>query len=1047
MKLEKWEKQFQKMERSSGREGSETRAGSSTGKMGQPGKVKTLLDQADGLAREGSDKEQLDKAVSLAKEALRIAQEQDNPIGISRAHVILGLIHVWRTDFEKALEYNKKAITEAKRGGNCKALASATKNMGLVYRGWGQYDKAVESFAEAIRIADKCGEKAIKAWTLENLGLLHIFQGKYQEALDALERGLVVASELRDLEIEGHIRTAIGQVYARTGQYIKAAACLETALKIGERARKPRIEQGALGELGGLYLAWGKYPQASDYFQRTLERARRYGEKRVETSALLSQGEVYGQWGRYTDSLACFREALTLARSTGVVLQEMRILMAMGRLCSARGQYRNATELLEQALELSRKLGATSGEGKILSSLGRVYQAQGQYDQALAHLEQGLEILKKSGAPTGLAASQIANLHLDLGEVEKAEPFVKQTGLYSPQARLCLVKNDYNCAKDYYERLLKLAEKNRSADSLFTAYTGLGMACEGLNDLPGAAEYYGKAVDLTEDLRSGLDPAERETFFDVAIAGFYRTAPYEGLARVLVKMNRPIEAFTQSEYTRARIFAESISKRGVFTGLDVPQEVREADSVLADQLASLTRNLQNAYEEQNQQIVASLEPQVKEAREALAKHIRTLRQQHPLFAATRYPQPMDLEQTALKGDERVLAYHVTDSGLIIYLTEGKNLTKFLFKPISRKEIDELVRRFREPLEMKAEDDIVGKLQAFDFGAGKKLYDLLVSDALPSLPKDSPIVIVPDDSLGALPFEMLPLNTTGKIVTDREIPYVTGAEFFGDRNPLSYYQSVTALTLARTYGKQKSAGSKLLVFADPVFQTGDARYAEPQKKTRLTGLDESQLKELMKVMGDADANGAGIPRLPLTSELADSLTKIYGRRVDCFTGLAASKERFLKTIGPGLINYDKVVFATHGYFGKDLPGIQEPILVLSLVPPGTDGFLRMSEVAGLRMNADLVALTACQTGLGKKISGEGTMGMGRAFQYSGARCVLMSLWSVEQSASVTLVDSLFRRIKEGKSRLEALKLARQEVREKGYEHPFFWASFIMVGEAR
>ena len=128
--------------------------------------------------------------------------------------------------------------------------------------------------------------------------------------------------------------------------------------------------------------------------------------------------------------------------------------------------------------------------------------------------------------------------------------------------------------KDYYEQLLKLAEQNRSADHLFTAYTGLGMACEGMNDLTGAAEYYGKAVDLTEDLRSGLDPSERETFFDVAIAGFYRTAPYEGLARVLVKKNRPIEAFKQSEYTRARIFAESISKRGEFTGLDVPHEVR-----------------------------------------------------------------------------------------------------------------------------------------------------------------------------------------------------------------------------------------------------------------------------------------------------------------------------------------------------------------------------------------------------------------------------------------------------------------------------------------
>ena len=98
-------------------------------------------------------------------------------------------------------------------------------------------------------------------------------------------------------------------------------------------------------------------------------------------------------------------------------------------------------------------------------------------------------------------------------------------------------------------------------------------------------------------------------------------------------------------------------------------------------------------------------------------------------------------------------------------------------------------------------------------------------------------------------------------------------------------------------------------------------------------------------------------------------------------------------------------------------------------------------------ADIVALTACQTGLGRRISGEGTMGMGRAFQYAGARSVLMSLWSVAESSSVMLVEAFFRHVKEGKSKLEALDLARKEIREAGYDHPFFWAPFILVGEVR
>jgi len=153
---------------------------------------------------------------------------------------------------------------------------------------------------------------------------------------------------------------------------------------------------------------------------------------------------------------------------------------------------------------------------------------------------------------------------------------------------------------------------------------------------------------------------------------------------------------------------------------------------------------------------------------------------------------------------------------------------------------------------------------------------------------------------------------------------------------------------------------------------------------------------------------------------------------------------LQNISPSLNHYDKIVFATHGYLGKDLPGIMEPVIVLTLIPSGTDGYLRMTEIMGLNMNANIVALTACQTGLGKRVAGEGTLGMGRAFQYAGAKTVLMSMWSVSELVSVRLVKSFFENMKNGKSKSEALSLARGEIRKK-YDHPFFWAAFILVGE--
>jgi len=106
---------------------------------------------------------------------------------------------------------------------------------------------------------------------------------------------------------------------------------------------------------------------------------------------------------------------------------------------------------------------------------------------------------------------------------------------------------------------------------------------------------------------------------------------------------------------------------------------------------------------------------------------------------------------------------------------------------------------------------------------------------------------------------------------------------------------------------------------------------------------------------------------------------------------------------------------------------------------------MTEVMGLKLNAEVAALTACNTGMGKNLTGEGVMGMDRAFPYAGAKTVLMSLWSVAEKSTTLLTERFFSYLKESKDKLEALRLARADVRRDGYEHPFFWSPFILVGE--
>jgi len=550
--------------------------------------------------------------------------------------------------------------------------------------------------------------------------------------------------------------------------------------------------------------------------------------------------------------------------------------------------------------------------------------------------------------------------------------------------------------------------------------------------------------ELTEDLRSGLSQPQRESFFDVAIDGFYRTAPYEGLARVFIRLNRPLEAFKSSEHTKARVFAEAMSKRRPSASSDVPAKEIKEQHEIDNELAAVKERRERAYEKNNTSAIESLESAMRSLTARRAAHIAMLRKKYPLYAATQYPEPMELAQAGMRDGELVVVYDVTERGLITYLTKGKQLVTARFTPISRKDLESLVHSFMKHVDVQPADSLVNKLASFDLAAGKKLADLLLGYVLPHLPEKAHVIIIPDDCLGVLPFEMLALSDSGEVKTDKATPYVTGATFLGDIHSVSYEQSVTALTLARTYHTVRTSPDKVLVMADPVFHMRDTRAQEAQSSSKPVG---AAAKSRMKLMAEVEKGELGTlryARLPLTGELAGSLEKIYGGSCDLYTGLNATKQNFFDTVSPRLRDYTDVVFATHGYFGNDLPGIMEPVLVLSLVPPGRDGYLLMSEIMGLEVNVDIVALTACQTGLGRRGAGEGTMGMGRAFQYAGARSVLMSLWSVSEASSVKLVESFFRYKKQGKSRVQALMLARSEIRACGFDHPFFWAPFILVG---
>ncbi len=911
-----------------------------------------------------------------------------------------------KDDLDRAMGRVERTLRIFERVGFVKGIGDANHDLGCSHERLSQWNKAAKYYEKAIVIRRKLGDKRNEAESLLGMGSTYANWGQSRKAAEYLDKALGVALKLMDSEIEADALVRLAHVYRDIGEEDKAAQFCAKALAIYKSSGKVGDEGDALLMLGALYQDRGQYHEAIESYRGSLEIAHKTGSPREESSAFLMLGRVY-------------REI---------------------------GQYDRATECCQKSADLAKQIGDAQGEGFGLREIGRVQAERGDYKAALDMLQKAVAAWKRTGFFHPRLRFEIANVYFDLGDIERAESYAKSIiggPLYFPlYVRDHLLEGDYQKAKEGSEGLLKFAEKRKDTTALFVSWVGLALAYEGMQDYPKAAEYFTKAVDQSEEMRAGLSAAERARFFDVKVMGFARTEPYEGLTRVLMKLNKPVEALKQSEYTKARIFAESMSRRSSEATVKVPGDVLKEDLQLNDHLASLIKKRQAGYEKGNREVIDSVEPQIKQVKSELQSHIDMLRKEYPLFAATKYPQPMDVEQTAVKPDEWTLAYQVTDTGICMWLLKGKTLVKSLFKPIARKELNQLVRSFRKPLDM---DEITPKnLLAFKdaLGTGKKLFDMLVGDFLASIPEGQPLIILPDGMLGVLPFEMLVIKEGTGWNTSGPRPYPEGVAYFGDRNPISYYQSLTALTLARTLGHTKKTGPRTLVMADPVFQSDDPRLLQAERKRRQKLL-ASVSGKLMSIKNET---GLVFNRLPLTGDLGTALKKLQPDLTDLFTGMHASKPLLFKE---KLDRYRTVVFATHGYVGESLPGIMEPVLILTLVgqPKDKDGFLRMSEVMSLDLSADVVALTACQTGLGREVKGEGTMGMGRAFQYAGAKSVLMSLWSVSEVSTTKMTEKFLSYIKQGKNRLEALQMARKEIRSEGYEHPFYWAPFILVGEVK
>ncbi|MHB9072084.1 MAG: CHAT domain-containing protein [Desulfobaccales bacterium] len=934
----------------------------------------------------------------------------------------------------------------------------------------GRSQEALPLFQQALKIREKAlgPEHPDIAVSLQNVAALYQVMGTYEPALPLYLRAIKIWEKTVGPE---HPDTAsslsnLAMLYNDMGAYDQALTLYQRALKIREKTLGPEHPDTAvsLNNLAVLFEDMGAYDQALPLFQRSLKnREKTLGPEHPDTAvALHNLAGLYRVMGSYEKALPLHQRANMIWEkalgpehpNTASGLNELAMLYHI------MGTYEQALPLFQRVLKIREQaLGPehpdTAGS---LQNVATLYKDMGAYEQALLLYQRSLKIREKALGPdhpgTALSLNNLGTLYLARKDYQSAE-----TCFRKGKSKIGLVY--LLLAQAQPEEALKLLQDlpppvwRATPDYRVQYHTQHGMALAGLGRFGEASLALHRAVQEVEGLRRRAF-GEKSGFFQAGPLGGYIRA-YRGLVSVLGEMALKPEtlppalkkygpsagaaAFYFAESTKSRVLLETLAAAvRQETRIEIPAELRQQEESFLNRLAALEAQREKAFK--------GGELAIKEAQEQKARLtgglqalIKKLRQNYPLYAALHYPEPVPAADLPLKENEVLLEYALGETASYVILVRRGGVKKVVRIPLGREELEGKVKDFMEPF-------INLQPEGFSLPQAKHLYDLLLAGVVPEIKPTDRVIIVPDGILGLLPFEALVLKQ-GQGLSD--------SVFVGDKYPLTYYQSAAVLALKRRL-QEEPAGRLLFALGNPVFCDQDERcLASPPgvkpaagetgklAKAAFTALATSE--EWGKTTRGSDKGQELVyPPLQETEGEVRAIAGLLGVKPsppDVLLNLQANETLLKKS---PLQDYRYLHFATHADLPGKVQGIKEPFILLGQVgnQAGDNGFFTLSKVLGLKLKAQMVVLSACVTGRGKVMEGEGVANFARAFQHAGAQSVVVSLWEVASDAAVEYMTLFYGHLKDGKSRLEALQLARQAIKAK-YPQPFFWAVFILHGE--
>jgi CHAT domain-containing protein/Tfp pilus assembly protein PilF len=951
----------------------------------------------------------------------------------------IGAVYGDRGENRKALDYYKQALSLSQAVGDRAQEAITLGGLAQVNADLGEKRKALDYDKQALSLIRAVGDRASEGRILSNIGLVYSDLGEKQKALDYYNQALPVLRALRDGKGEAATLSHIGLVYDDLGEKRKALDYYNQALPVSQavwdRARQANILDG----IGTVYMSLGEEQKALDYISQALTLSRAVGDRAGEASELNQIGGVYHDLGEWQKALDAFNQAVPLLRAVGDRAREARTLINIGtiysHLNSDLSDQQKALDYYNQARLVLRGVGDRDGEGNILSHIGRLYSDLGEKRKALDYYNQALPVFRGVGdrATEAITLNGIGLVYGDLGEKQKALDYFNQA--------LPVLRAVGNRATEAIT-LSNIALIERDRGHLLEARTQIEAALSIIGSL--------RTKIVSEELRASYFASvsrDYEFYVDLLMR-LHHLHPSEKYDRL---------ALEASEGGRARSLLELLNEAGahIRQGIDPALLARDrniqqrlnAQAELKRKMLSGGHTLQQAADQDQQLRSLGSEYEQVEAE---------IRQKSPRYAALQQPRPLSLKemQSVLDPDTLLLEYALGQEHSYLWAVTPTTMSSYELP--KRQEIEGEVRQVYNLLIARirrwAEAD-----REYEHAAAS-LSEMLLGPVASQL-GGKRLVIVADGALNYIPFGALPVPIGRKTSSEAQAgfkPVVVEHEVINLPSA-----SVLAVLRRETMGR-KSAPRLVAVLADPVFSSNDERVrassftssptskntkgAESQQRTGSSPqLGEIELARSAQESGAA-RGGESLPRLKGTRQEADAILAFVApqqskKALDFAANLttATSAE---------LAQYRYVHFATHGLLDSQHPELSG--VVLSLVDEHgerVDGFLRLHDIFNLNLPAELVVLSACETGLGKEIQGEGLVGLTRGFMYAGSPRVVVSLWNVGDVATAELMRRFYQGMLQGGLRPAAALRAAQVAmwNDATWHAPYFWAAFVLQGE--